>query len=333
MEREYTMASPGHPIHTLMEEHKVLLQFAHELKIISNDINKDDYDSGSEKVKHIDHISEHFKESEKHYLREENVLFPFLEKHGITQPPAMMWSEHNQIRERKKEFYDLLDKGRDVDFEEFRNQLAVIAAGIEDLLSSHFHKESNVLFPMALKVFSENEWIDVGKQFDEIGYCCFSPETAGGVTTEEEKLGVKAVSVSEEKIVFGTGDFSEEELESCLNTLPFDLTFVDKDDKVRYYSDGRDRVFVRTKAVIGRTVQLCHPKESVHIVNNILDTFKTGKKDVAAFWIQMNQRLIHIRYFAVRNKEGKYLGTIEVTQDITDLKKIKGEKRLLDWAS
>lgn len=130
---------------------------------------------------------------------------------------------------------------------------------------------------------------------------------------------------------FETGALSEEEVEAMLDSLPIDITFVDKEDSVRYFNKAGKRIFVRTKAVIGRKVQLCHPQKSVHIVNKILEAFKTGKKDVAEFWIQVNNRLIYIRYFAVRDKNGKYLGTMEVTQDLTDIKKIEGEKRLVDW--
>ncbi|NIN53168.1 MAG: PAS domain-containing protein [Nitrososphaeria archaeon] len=130
---------------------------------------------------------------------------------------------------------------------------------------------------------------------------------------------------------FETGILSEEEVEGILNSLPIDISFVNKDDEVKYFNKPEERIFARTKAVIGRKVQLCHPQKSVHIVNRILDAFKTGEKDVAEFWIKMKDHLFHIRYFAVRDKEGKYLGTLEATQDITELRKIEGEKRLLDW--
>jgi PAS domain S-box-containing protein len=130
---------------------------------------------------------------------------------------------------------------------------------------------------------------------------------------------------------FETGSLSKEEVEAVLDSLPVDLSFVDKEDRVKYFNKAEGRIFVRTKAVIGRKVQLCHPQKSVHVVNKILEAFRTGKKDVAEFWINLNDRLILIRYFAVRDKNGKYLGTVEVTQDITDIKKIQGEKRLLDW--
>jgi len=130
---------------------------------------------------------------------------------------------------------------------------------------------------------------------------------------------------------FETGALSKEEVETILDSLPVDISFVDKEDRVKYFNKAGRRIFVRTKAVIGRKVQLCHPKKSIQVVNKIIEAFKTGKKDAAEFWIQMSNRLIYIRYIAVRDKNGKYLGTLEVTQGITDIKKIEGEKRLLDW--
>jgi len=140
--------------------------------------------------------------------------------------------------------------------------------------------------------------------------------------------------LAEEKkrmLQFETGSLSKEEAEAVLDSLPVDISFVDKEDRVKYFNKAEGRVFVRTKAVIGRKVQLCHPQKSVHVVNKILDAFKTGKKDVAEFWINLNDCLVLIRYFAVRDKNGRYLGTVEVTQDVTDIKKIEGQKRLLDW--
>jgi len=171
------------------------------------------------------------------------------------------------------------------------------------------------------------------EEFDEIGYCCFTPSQVTAPTRAE---GVKKEKIEEaievgEMLQFETGSLSKEEVEAILDSLPVDISFVDKEDRVKYFNKAEERIFVRTKAVIGRKVQLCHPQKSVHVVNNILEAFKTGKKDVAVFWIQIGDRLIHIKYFAVRDRNGKYLGTMEVTQDITGIKKIEGEKRLLDW--
>jgi len=130
-------------------------------------------------------------------------------------------------------------------------------------------------------------------------------------------------------MLFETGELSTEELEAVLNTLPVDITFVDKEDRIRYFSQTKEIIFPRTKAVIGRKVQQCHPQKSLHVVEQILNDFKKNKREVAEFWSNLKGRLIYIRYFAVRGKVQEYLGCLEVTQDITDIKKIKGEKRLL----
>ena len=149
--------------------------------------------------------------------------------------------------------------------------------------------------------------------------------------TYNKKRVLRSGHALEGLLRFETGALSKDEVEVVFNTLPVDITFVDKEDCVRYFNKLGERIFARTKAGIGRKVQKCHPQKSVHVVNKILDSFRSGKKDVAEFWIPKGERLVHIRYFAVRGKDGKYLGTMEVTQDIADLKKIEGEKRLLDW--
>ncbi|MCD6331200.1 MAG: DUF438 domain-containing protein [Thermoplasmata archaeon] len=288
-----------HPVHTLLKEHDMLLSYAKNLE-----------------EKNLDEIEKHFREAEKHYLREENILFPYLEKHGIEEPPAIMWAEHDRIRQIKKEIINALKEGNENEFKEKAKMLY-------ELLSKHYNKENRVLFPTALKVISDEEWVKIREEFDEIGYCCFIPPEMPKMETKERKM-------KEGKIVLPTGSFTKEELEAVLNSLPVDITFVDKNDEVRYFNETKDRVFVRTKTIIGRKVQQCHPQKSVHIVNKILEEFKKGNRDKAEFWIDVDGRKIYIRYFAVR-KNGKYLGTIEVTQDITEIKKIEGEKRLLDW--
>jgi PAS domain S-box-containing protein len=328
LEKERALAPAGHPIHILMEEHKILLEFAEELEGVSKGMKAaKDLTSAGDGIKLLDHFADHLKESESHYLREENVLFPYLERHGITQPPAIMWMDHAKIREIKKNFYQLVDAREKMVFRDFTRQMGAIALELADMLSNHFYKENNILFPTALKVIGENEWRDIRKQFDEIGYCCFTPESArGGI---EETRAPTPKPEMEGAVTFETGTLSKEAIEAIFNNLPVDITFVDKDDTVRYFSQSKDRIFVRTKAVIGRKVQQCHPQKSVHVVNRLLEDFKGGRRDVGAFWINLEGRLILIRYYPIRSKNGEYLGCIEVTQDITDIKKIEGEKRLL----
>jgi len=328
LDKEKPIAPPGHPIHILTEEHKILLRFVEELKDVAKEIKgTEDFASNSESMTKLDHIAKHLKESESHYLREENVLFPYLEKHGITQPPAMMWTEHDQIREIEKNIYALLDTHDKMSFEDFADRLEKVAISLAEMLSSHFYKENNILFPTALKVISEDEFKDIRDQFDEIGYCCFTPESAR-IATEKRETPTRKPG-GEGMVAFETGTLSNEHIEAIFDTLPVEVTFVDKDDVVRYFSQSKDKIFLRTKAVLGTKVQQCHPQKSVHLVNQILEDFKSGRRDVAEFWLTLKGKLIYIRYFAVRSKKGEYVGCLEVTQDITDIQKIKGEKRLL----
>ncbi|RLD14379.1 MAG: DUF438 domain-containing protein [Caldiserica bacterium] len=326
LEKATPIAESWHPISILMEEHKIFIKHAQEIKsIIDRMGEKGNFEDAEREIKELKNYVEKLRNSEKHYVREENVLFPYLEKHGIVEPPKIMWMDHDMIREIKKKFYNLFDSYKEMEFNDFVTKLKEVSIYLIDMLSGHFFRENNILFPTALKVISKNEWLEARKEFDEIGYSEYIPENLGEYVSKE-----KSDVAEDDRINFETGSFLFNELESLLDTLPVDITFIDKDDVVRYFNQSKDRIFPRTKAVIGRKVQQCHPQKSVHVVNKILEDFKSGKRDKAEFWIDMNGRKIFIRYFPVRSKEGNYLGTIEVTQDITDIKKIEGEKRLLD---
>jgi PAS domain S-box-containing protein len=281
-------------------------------------------------IHQVEHLAEDFTDSEKHYLREENVLFPYLEKHGITEPPAVMWMEHNEIRELKKNLHPLIKDLNEAGFQNFKDQLWETAKALSDLLQNHFYKENNVLFPAAMSVVTEEEWREIRREFDEIGYCCFTPPEFITIIPKAE-MAQAPTQAPEGTLQFETGALTKEQLDGLLNALPVDITFVDADDTVRYFNKPEERLFVRTKAVLGRKVHMCHPQKSLHVVSQIVESFKNGKKNVAEFWINLNNRFVHIRFFAVRDADGKYLGTMEVVQDLTDIKQLKGERRLLDW--
>ncbi len=323
VEGERPSLPPWHPVYILMEEHRMQMEMAEKLREVAKRIAEaTSFDKAGDAVEEARRIAEHLREAEKHYLREENVLFPYLEKHGVTQPPAIMWMEHDRIRETKRAIYAALDNPGD--FGEFAKAMMDHSLLLNEMFLSHFYKENNVLFPTALNLFSEEEWRAVRMEFDDIGYCCFVPEAMPDETPGATPQG------AEGEISFPTGSLTKEQLEAILNSLPVDITFVDSEDTVRYFNQSKERIFVRTKAVIGRKVQQCHPQKSIDVVNKIIDDFRNGRRDVAEFWINMGGRLIYIRYFPVRNAKGEYLGVLEVTQDITDIKKIEGEKRLLD---
>jgi hypothetical protein len=333
-ERESLSLPPGHPVHILMREHEILQKMVLELKDVAGELfSKTEAEALPMTLLQLRKLKEQLQASESHYLREENVLFPYLEKHGITQPPAIMWMEHDQIRELKKSFYDLLDQAEKMPPPDFKAKLKETTFELAEMISNHFYKENNILFPAAVNVLEPGEWPEVRSQFDEMGYCCFTPEealvpSARVVTRKPEEIPPAQREV-EGAFSFETGALSLQEVEAIFSTLPVDITFVDKDDTVRFFSQTKERIFPRTKAVIGRKVQQCHPQKSVHMVNKILEDFKSGTRNEADFWIRLNERLIYIRYFPLRDKEGKYLGCLEVTQDVTDIQRLKGEKRLL----
>jgi DUF438 domain-containing protein len=190
------------------------------------------------------------------------------------------------------------------------------------------YREEEILFPMSLDTLSDQEWYNIYQQSLEIGFCLYDPQEEW----QPDNLEIKLEEEKEiKRIQLPSGSFTVHELTSILNTIPFDLTFVDKDDTVRYFTQGKERIFTRNRAILGRKVQNCHPPSSVHIVEKILEDFKSGKEDHARFWITMKGQLIIIEYYALRNDQGDYLGTLEVSQNLTEKRSLKGEQRLLSY--
>lgn len=320
-------APPGHPIHILLREHEFVRGVIGEvLGLLPRLEQAEDLAEVTDELHRIKELLEHLREYDKHKVREENALFPYLERHGVTQPPAIMWTEHDQQREQIKDVGLILGKAGVMDFGDFKRGLTARLKALGDLVFKHFYKEERVLFPTALELIGEDEWLQIKASMDELGYCYFTPPQAVGEMAIVP--GTKGGEGGE--VVFGTGAMTQRELEAMLNTLPLDITFVDAEDRVRYFNEPRGRLFPRTKAIIGRTVQRCHPQKSLSLVNRILEEFKSGRRDMAEFWIDVKGRKVYIRYFAVRDSDGKYLGCVEVTQDVTDLRRLEGEKRLLD---
>ena len=312
-----------HPIYILMEEHKIILNAAIRLAELAQVCTPGEA-PGLDTMGGIMKSIQILKDSASHYHREENVLFPKLESRGIVQPPAIMWSEHDTVREIEKVLFGLFDSDPKLD-ERSLQILKNSAISLSETLSSHFYKENNILFQTSLRLFSEDEWKSMRADFDDIGYGIFQPEGLEGAEAPTTLMGPTTDNI----VRFESGSLPRDILERVLNTLPVDITFVDEKDQVRYFSLSPERIFVRSKSVIGREVRNCHPKKSLEKVEQILSDFRAGTRDSADFWINLGNQLISIRYFAVRDENQKYLGCLEVSQNITDIKKIEGEKRLL----
>lgn len=309
---------PGHPVHTFVLENREIEKLV-ENRLKPNKAAFEKEDSSDNIYKLLEDLSL-LLDVDKHFSRKENLIFPYLERYGIHGPTNHMWRINDFIRDGIKDAKKMLTT-YDGEQEEVVNALNFV---IEEVLHM-IYREENILFPMALQNFTEDEWVKIAHESDEIGYCLIS-EVA---EWRPKRKAIDEKAISDGYIKMETGILSLKQLELLLNHLPVDITFIDHEDVCRYFSHGKERIFARTKAVIGRTVQNCHPPRSVHVVEELLADFKAGRKDTEDFWIKFKDKYVYIRYFAVRDENGEYVGTLEFTQNIDPIQAIEGEKRIL----
>ena len=319
----------GHPVDTFNRENRELNKVVSELKELFK--KTDELDSTEQIPDYFTEMRGKFNllmDVDKHYQRKENLLFPYLEKYGITGPPKVMWGKHDETRKFLKAAIEVLQEAKDISIEEVKPVIEMVLMPAVNAVSDMTMKEEEILFPMSMDKLSDAEWYEIDKQTQEIGYCLFDP------SIEWKPEGIDE-SMNEDKddgyIHLKSGSFTKEELNAILNALPIDMTFVDRNDKVKYFSQGKDRIFQRNRAILNRDVLLCHPPSSAGIVEKILDDFSNNKEESAPFWIQMGGKFIHIEYFALKNEKGEYLGTLEVSQDLAEKRKLEGEQRILSY--
>lgn len=319
----------GHPVDQFKKENIALEQLAEKIHELYAQISARDKHSDIEnfRLEMLGHFNQ-LMDVGKHYSRKENLLFPFLEKYGVTGPSKVMWAKHDEARQLLKAAQETLMQ-KDIIKEEPENLIDLILRPATSAVIEMIMKEEEILLPMSLDKLSDQDWYNIHLQTPEIGYCLVEPDSEwkpeGFINPEDRE------KIADGIIQLPTGSLKIEELISILNTLPVDLTFVDSNDKVKYFSGGKERIFTRSKAILQRDVRLCHPPASVHIVEKIISDFRNGIQDRAPFWIQMKDRFIHIEYFALRDTDGKYLGTLEVSQDLSEKRALQGEQRLLQY--
>ncbi|PIQ10363.1 MAG: hemerythrin [Ignavibacteriales bacterium CG18_big_fil_WC_8_21_14_2_50_31_20] len=319
----------GHPLDILSKENEALQKQVDKIKHFQFAVENGTKSQSDKKVIiGIHTLFNELMDIEKHYLKLENLLFPFLEKYQITGPPMVMWGKHDETRAFLKSSIQLLTENNNATNEELSGFFELIFIPTLKAVSDMVYKEEQILFPMAMDTLTEIDWYEILQQSEDIGYCLYYPEIIW--KPELSNYDLNDVKYND-KVKLSTGSFSPEELEGFLNSLPVDFTFVDKNDKVKYFSEGRNRVFPRSKAIIGRLVQYCHPPSSVHIVDQILSDFKSGSQEQAKFWIQMGDKFVHIAYFAVKDKNGDYLGTVEMSHDVAEYRRLEGERRILNY--
>ena len=320
--------APGHPVDTFRRENAAIREVIAKIRTILSEITGlGDGQECKGQFFQLRQGANELMDIDKHYQRKEHALFSFLEKHGITGPSKVMWAKDDDIRAALKRMNQATHdcQATVADGKKLAGSVLPALGAVEEMI----FKEENILLPMSLQTLTENEWAEIWASSPQYGWCLVEPlegykppKSAGAATPSVPGDGT---------ITMPTGHITVEQLTSVLSILPMDLTFVDAEDRVAFFSEGPQRIFARSKAIIGRKVQHCHPPSNVDIVDRILDDFRGGRQNVAEFWIDFHGKCVHIRYFAVRDKEGKYLGTVELTQDIAPLRALTGERRLLEY--
>lgn len=305
---------PGHPLYTLRHENEEIKKTLAEFDL---------YFQNHQIAALKDRLVFLRENLDKHYSKKENIIFPYLERHNITGPPSVMWSVDDEIRDMVKLLLTRLGEGD-------AGAIKTAYETMKNKISEMIFKEENILSPMLLETLTEEEWVEIKQQDEDFGVVFSKPH---GDFWQPKAGSTKSVTFQHTGAAMpvDTGLLTLKEINTILTNVPIDITFVDKDDTVKYFSQGRERIFVRTKSIIGRKVQNCHPPDSVHMVEKILSDFKSGKHSTAEFWLELGGKFIHIRYFALRDEQGEYVGTMEVSQDVTGIRALKGERRLLQY--
>ena len=320
----------GHPVDVFRKENQEIRNVVNAISTLIGNMVEQTDSVLTENIIKLRGLFNNLYDVDKHYQRKEYLLFKKKKKLEITGPPKVMWGKQDEIREQIKGSIDVLQV-ETMTPEEFKAAAEMVlkpaAKGAWDMIT----KEEEILFPMALDAITEAQWYEISKQSIEIGFCLYDPQ----IEWHPEWVVKQSINESQKSgshIQLPSGSFSAEEIMAILNTLPVDITFVDKDDKVKYFSQSAERIFQRNRAILNRDVRHCHPPASAHIVDKIINDFKTGRESRAPFWINMGGKLIHIEYFALRNEQGDYLGTLEVSHNVQPYRDLTGEQRILSYS-
>lgn len=319
---------PGHPVDTFRRENTALKEVIGRMRALFADAGKlEDGADAAELVYRLRQSANDLMDIDKHYQRKEHALFSCLERHGITGPSKVMWAKDDEVRSLLKQMNQSARgcDSRAGSIRQFSQSAEAALLAVEEMI----FKEENILLPMSLQTLTEGEWAEIWTASAQYGWCLVEPRSGYSPQITADPAG--SSMPKDGAIIMPTGRVTVEQLTAVLSTLPLDVTFVDADDRVAFFSEGPSRIFARSKAIIGREVQHCHPPKSVDTVNRILADFRAGRENVAEFWINFQEKFVHVRYFAVRDKDGAYLGTVELTQDIAPLRALQGERRLLEY--
>ncbi len=348
----------GHPLRLLFRENEKITKDAELLNLSLSKIKGvETKEEKTEALKELKGLaSDLLKIDYTHYTRQEMVIFPHIERIGIEAVPRVLWRKHDENMNKVKAILNKLSGDPEkIELENMDELIGDLSTSLMDMV----FRENNILYPTLKQLLSEEEWAAVKKQESQLGYYKIESDIAWKTEAEpmypeDIKKGISQDEISElperlksvlgegelkeddyeirkkEDMQLDTGYLTKEEVNSIFKTLPVDITYIDENNRVRYFSET-ERIFPRTRSIIGRPVKFCHPPSSVDVVKEIAEKFKSGEKEKAEFWIKSGNNFIHIRYFPVKNEQGEYLGTVEITQEVSDIRELEGERRLLNW--
>ncbi len=323
----------GHPIDTYLKEVKAIRNVLDEIR-------------GMKSKKFIKNewleIYDRLLKIKTHFARKQNQLFSALEKKGFDKPTKIMWTLDDNVEHTIKTALTYLKDNEEKCFLNMQDEVIDI---VEDMME----KEENILYPTAIDLLSDEEFIEMRKGDDEIGYTLIdTPVSYGNIEEKRDNpntellndlkdLLVKHGSLEniekEKELDVSQGKLTLEQINLIFKHMQVDLSYVDENEISKFYTDTKHRIFPRSPGVIGRDVQNCHPKESVYMVEEIIKSFRSGEQDEAEFWIDMGDKFIYIIYNAVRDEHGKFRGVLEMMQDVTRIRSLEGSQRLLSWES
>ncbi len=316
-----TSLPEGHPIKVYLDENKLIRELIFKINSINIEESSEEFIKLFAKLCLV----------EKHFARKENQLFPYLEKYGWTSPSQNMWAFHDQIRDEIKAAHNAIKSQNILSISQ---NLHRVFESLEHILQV----EEGRLLPRAFSMLSSDDWEEMRGGDEEIGWMFDEAPPAFPAISEQEYIHPsqdtkrrKLPFSLDNRIKLDEGFLLPDQINWLLKFMPVDITYVDENDIVLFYNRGDNRVFPRSAGIIGREVKFCHPPKSVDQVLLILREFKAGRKDEAEFWITFKDKFIHIRYFAIRDDEGAYKGVIEVSQDVTHIRSLEGQQRLLEW--
>jgi len=352
--RELREVPDGHPLSVLIEEDMEAVKLAEQLSLHSVELTE----KPESALENVANLLAELLEWKRHFMREQLLIFPYIERRGLTAVSRVLWSKQDEVIKKLKAAYRLAEKLKSNDYS--RDELAKLSAQVRDAAKSVIDmvfRETRILYPTLKALLSNGEWAAIKEEEAVTGYFKVKPKAWRSDSQPVYPYELEFENVKESiaklpgplkaklsgkvevddhaltrqgDIALENGFVSPEELNAVFKALPLDISFIDAEDRLRFYSAKSERIFPRTKTVLGRPVYLCHPPRSVHLVRRIIEDFKAGERSSVDFWINFGGRLIYIRYFPVRGTDGKYLGTLEVVQDITSIRELKGEKRLLN---